>query len=150
MFFESGKLFLCTSVRILTIDPLTCHLTVSTQLYCRPLFTCMDGFVRGSQVPRCLFSVDFLSFPFSFLSCVRSQFHTIKCGCDNFCLIIECTFWFLPLIQSSLPAQSVAILSQTFPRLCHAHLCFHLEWSQGSSLIPFACVDCHHFVLLHL
>ena len=36
--------------------------------------------------------------------------------------------YFSPFLspKSSLPVQSVAILSQTFPRMCHLHLCFHL------------------------
>ena len=53
-------------------------------------------------------------------------------------------------IQSFLPAQHVAISSHTFPRLCHAHLCFHLARFSGSSFIILACRDCHHLVLLHL
>ena len=54
------------------------------------------------------------------------------------------------LIQSSSPAHSAAILSQTFPRLCHHHLCFHLVWLSGSSFIIFGCKEHHHLVLLHL
>ena len=78
------------------------------------------------------------------------EFHTIKCECNECFLSSSAQNSFLLLIQSSLPAQSVSILSHTHPRLCHSHLCFHLVWLHGSSFIPFACVDCHHFVLLHL
>ena len=55
----------------------------------------------------------------------------------------------LAIIQSSLPAQHVAIVSHTFPRLCHLHSCFHLVRFSGSSFIIFVCRDCHHIVLLH-
>ena len=114
-----------------------------------PLFTCMDGCVLGSLGVFLLTS--FLSFPlFLFFPVYGREFHTLKYECDEFCLISECTFFFHSLIKSSFTAQSVAILSQTFPRLCHPHSCFHLVLLHGSSLIPFACVDCHHLVLLHL
>ena len=39
---------------------------------------------------------------------------------------------------------------KTFPRLWHLHSRFHLVLLRGSSLIPSACVDCHHLLLLHL
>ena len=59
-----------------------------------------------------------------------------------------CSFRFI--IKSFLPAQHVAIMSHTFPRLCHTHLCFHLVRFSGSSVIILVCRDCHHVVLLHL
>ena len=62
---------------------------------------------------------------------------------DEFC-------FFLAIIQSSLPAQHVTILSHTFPRLCHPHLCFHLMRFSASSFIILVCRDCHHLVLFHL
>ena len=56
------------SQRILTIDPLTCHLAVATKLYCRLLFTCVDGCVRQPQVARGVIPLAFFPFPaFSFL-----------------------------------------------------------------------------------
>ena len=58
--------------------------------------------------------------------------------------------FFLAIIQSSSPAQHVAILCHTFPRLCHSHLCFHLVRFSGSSFIILVCRDCHHVVHLHL
>ena len=124
---------------ILAIVPLPCHLTVSTQLHGWSIFTRVDGFIL---------LIDFFSFPF-FFSVYSREFHTVKCDCNEYCLVFERIIFFL-LIQSSLPAQSVAIFSQTSPRLCHSHLCFHLVWLHGSSFIPFACVDCHHSVLVHL
>ena len=56
----------------------------------------------------------------------------------------------LPQAQSSSPAHSVATVSQTHPRLCQPHMCFHLVWLLGSLYISIAFVVCHHFVLLHL
>ena len=98
-------------------------------------------------MPWCL-SIDFLSFPFShFFPVYGRQVDTVKCKCDE---PASTHMFVLSLIQSSLPAQSVAILSQAFPLLCHSHLCFHLELLHGSSLNSFACVECHHLVLLHL
>ena len=57
---------------------------------------------------------------------------------------------FLLLIQSSSRAQSVAILSQTFPWLCHLLLRLHLVRCCGSSFIPSVCMALHHRELLHL
>ena len=103
--------------------------------------------VRG---PRCL-PIVFLSFPFSFRFPLHGrQFHTVECDVTNCVSSASAYLFFLGLIQSSFPAQSVAILSQTFPRLCHLHLCFLLVWLHGSSFIIFVCVDCHHLVLLRL
>ena len=41
-------------------------------------------------------------------------------------------------IQSSSPAHSVATLSQTHPRFCQLHLCFHFVWLYGSLFISTA------------
>ena len=40
------------------------------------------------------------------------------------------------------------LFSHTFPRLCHAHLCFYLVWSSGYCFIILVCEECHHLVLL--
>ena len=53
------------------------------------------------------------------------------------------------IIQSFSPAQHVAIMSHTFPRLCQPHLCFHQVRFPGSSFISLVCGACHHAVLLH-
>ena len=67
-----------------------------------------------------VFSVDILPF---FFPVYGRQMNTVKCNCDFF-LISERAFYFLLLIQSSLHHhQSVAILSQTFPRFSHP-FCF--------------------------
>ena len=90
-----------------------------------------------------------LPFVFFLRACsvYRREFHTIKRACNDFCLVFECI---ILLIQSSLAAHSVASSSLTHPRVCHLHLCFHIVWLHGSAFMPDACVDCHHFVLLHL
>ena len=87
--------------KVLSIHPPSCHLTVSTKLHCRPLFTCVDDSprVRSPSV-----SSRYLSFPF--LSMYGRQFHTVKCEHDKFCLISECTFFVLSPIQSSFLDQS--------------------------------------------
>ena len=41
-------------------------------------------------------------------------------------------------------------MSQTHPRLCQPHMCFHLVWLYGFSFTSIASEFCHHFVLLHL
>ena len=128
------------SQRILVIGPLS-----PTQLRCRPFFTPVDGSIRGPRTLGALSSI----FLFPCISSVyRQEFHTIKREGRIFCLQVLNIFPFL--VQSSLPAHSVASLSQTHPRLCHHHLCFHLVWLYGTLFIPDACVGCHHFVLLHL
>ena len=49
-------------------------------------------------------------------------------------LFLSSMVWRLALsqIQSSSWTHSVATLSQTQPRLCQPHMCFHLAWSYGS------------------
>ena len=136
------------SQRILVIDPLPSHLTVATSLHCRPFLTRVGDCIRGPK-PLGALSSTFFPFPFSFPVYCR-EFHTIKCANVTNFFSSASAHLFLSLIHSSFLAQSVAILSHTFPRLCHLHLCFHTVWLHGSSLIPLACMDCHLLVLLHL
>ena len=108
MFFGLGQIFLCTSTQKNTGH---CHLTVSTRLHWR-----VGGFIRGPQRSWCF--VVYFSFS-RICSMYRLEFHTIKGESNDFsCLRV--------LDNLSLPADSVANLSQTYPRLCHLHLCFHL------------------------
>ena len=98
--------------------------------------------------------VFFLSlFPLSF-------FLVFLCSVDSFILfrmkVTNLHFssgefcFFLAIIQSSLPAQPVAILSHKYPWLCHLHSYFHLMRFSGSSFIILVRMDCTHLVLLHL
>ena len=54
----------------------------------------------------------------------------------------------LPFCFSSRPPRPIpdAILSQTHPRVCHHHLCFHLVWLSGSFNMFRACI--FHLVVL--
>ena len=45
--------------------------------------------------------------------------HSIQNDCDELVLLLWCLFFFLTLIQFFWPAHLEAILSHTFPRLCH-------------------------------
>ena len=70
------------------------HVTsVSTSLCCRPIFACVDGGIRGSQVPRC-FLFDLLSFPFATFFVCGGQFHTVDGEHDELVLVNRCTFHF--------------------------------------------------------
>ena len=97
----------------------------------------------------------FFTFSFPFLVVSNSgpvhcrMFDTSQSKSDKICLIFNSLASHL-LVHSSLPAHSVATLSQTHPRLCQPRTCFHLVWLYGSFFISIACVDCHHFVLLYL
>ena len=80
----------------------------------------------ASAVPGPLLSSRYLlSYPFFFL-CTMGSFTLSRANVTNLHLSASVLFTSLSLTQSSLLVQSVAILSQTFPRLCHLHLCFHL------------------------
>ena len=82
--------------------------------------------VCGSQFPRCLV-FNLLPNPLVlFLTVYSGQFHSVKGEGDELVLVSKCNFHFRAFIQSSSLAHSVAILSHTFPRLCHLHLFFHL------------------------
>ena len=111
--------------RTFTIDPFTRNITVSTQLYCRPFIAGVDSGICGSQFPRCLFSTFLPSSLLFFFLCSTDNFILSRTAVTNWFLSSIVFFLSRALIQSSSPAQSVAILSHTFPRLCHHHLCFH-------------------------
>ena len=53
--FQLVRFFLCVSalLKILTIDSFTRYVTVTAQLYTRPINASMDTVICGSQVPRC-------------------------------------------------------------------------------------------------
>ena len=85
--------------RMLPIDPFARDITVSTQLYCRPILSSVDGGIRGS---------------FLFL-CTVDSFTLSRENVTNIYLSTSVLFTSLSLTQSSLPVQAVAILSQKFP-----------------------------------
>ena len=87
------------------------------------------------------------SFPV-FVLCTVESFTLFKRECNEFCLVFEC------LIVSFTRPVFLVFVSGSFrtdaPSIVPPHLCFHLVWLHWSLFIPDACVDCHHFVLLHL
>ena len=129
-----------------SIDPISCHIFVTAQLYGTLFATCVDSGTCGSQSPRDLLPTSFALF---FLCSIRS-FILSKTNVTNWCLSSRVLFLFRALIQFSSPTNSVAILFHTLPRLCHLHLCFHLVWFAGSRSTILVCRERHHLVLLHL
>ena len=90
-----------------------------------------------------------LSFFFRFLpsSCsgIVDSFTLCKAKVTNlfsssiFNCLASCSFTNPVLIS----AHSAATLSQTHPRLCQLHMCFHLVWLYGSFFMSTVFVDCH-------
>ena len=87
------------SQRMLTVDPLTCHLTVSTS-------SSRVWMIVSADPWRLI-----IDFPFFF--------HLFF---PEFCIVFELIMFLSPTFLTS--SQSVASLSQTHPQLCHLHSCF--------------------------
>ena len=97
----------------------------------------MDDCVRG------------LSFA-PFFPVYGRELHTVKRESGKCCLFCErkifLSFTHPVFLASQVRVNFIPITSSILP----PYLCFHLVQLHGSSFIPFACVDCHHLVLLHL
>ena len=92
----------------------------------------MNCDVFGSQISGC-FVLHPLFFVFMFsLSVFGRQLHSLQNESDEIVLLLLCIFLSPAFIQFFSPAHIEAILSHTFPRLCHPHLCFHLVLFSGS------------------
>ena len=97
-------------------------------------------FVRGSQYSlQFVFSFSILCLPNS-RPVHRRMFYTLQ-RIGN---VFSPLFSRLASRSFTCRAHSVATLSQTQPRLCQSHMCFHPVWLYGSFFISTAFVDCHH------
>ena len=144
----SNRFFVLCSLGKFSIDPFTLHIAVSTQLHCRSSFARVHSDVFGTQIPGCLsLKPPFFIFLICFFLCSVGSFILFRMLVMKLYLSSGEFCSSLATIQSFLPAQHVAILSHTIPRLCHTHLRFHLVRFSGSSSIILACRDCHHLVL---
>ena len=132
----TASFFLCTSfpsrsIR-LSIVRRPCGLRTCARWYLH--FLSRLFFVRCADFPRfCPLCPDhFRMFPeFSGL-CTTERLRFVQAKVTTSHIHVARAFFSFS-VQSSLPAHPDAALSQTHPRLCHPHLCFHRVWFFGSS-----------------
>ena len=133
--------------RKFTIDPFARHITVTTQLYGRPITASVDSDISGSQVSGC-FIFDLLPDPFTlFFLCSMDRIILSRTNETNLYFPSSILFNFRALIQFSSQAHSVTILSTHFRNCailtCASILCGFLD--PVSSSLSVGCATISYF-----